>query len=182
MRTLKLDRTTADELVELLENCDPKLEGTWRYDLSADIRTEFGMMSREERKVNDEFMAKEEDERIADEREKSRREQEAEWRKWTDQEQIKENITKMVGEQFARETYRKEVLKMPTISRCEFCAHWTQCGSAFGVCEKIDYGEATETSITCEGAGNNARIETGRLFGCTCFLKARKYENTQIKS
>jgi len=43
MRNLGLTRDEAEGLVDLLEDCDPKLEGTWRFDLSIQIRELFGM-------------------------------------------------------------------------------------------------------------------------------------------
>lgn len=47
-KNLKLARTEAEWLVDLLEDCDPKKEGTWRHDLAAEIRDLFGMTTREE--------------------------------------------------------------------------------------------------------------------------------------
>lgn len=48
MRNLPIDRNEAEWLVNLLEECDPKKSGTWRFDLASEIRTLFGMVSREE--------------------------------------------------------------------------------------------------------------------------------------
>jgi len=45
MRSIELNRTTAEDLVDLLESCDPKKEGTWRWDLADDVRAAFGMVS-----------------------------------------------------------------------------------------------------------------------------------------
>ena len=44
-RPLMLDRTEAENLVDLLEDCDPKKVGTWRHDMADDIRKLFGMIS-----------------------------------------------------------------------------------------------------------------------------------------
>lgn len=49
MRNLPLNRTQAEWLVDLLEEgCDPAKHGSWRHDLSAEIRLLFGMCTREE--------------------------------------------------------------------------------------------------------------------------------------
>lgn len=48
MRNLPLRRTEAEFLVDLLEDCDPTKEGTWRHDMAAEIRHIFGMCSYEE--------------------------------------------------------------------------------------------------------------------------------------
>lgn len=42
-RNLTLGRTEAKWLVELLEDCDPKVAGTWRHDMAAEVRELFGM-------------------------------------------------------------------------------------------------------------------------------------------
>lgn len=49
-RNLTLTRDDAENLVDLLENCDPKKEGYWRHILAADIREMFGMISLEDEK------------------------------------------------------------------------------------------------------------------------------------
>jgi len=45
---LILTRTEAEDLVELLENCDKKVVGSWRHDIADDIRKLCGMYSLEE--------------------------------------------------------------------------------------------------------------------------------------
>lgn len=48
--SFSIDRTTAEWLVDLLEKCDPKESGTWRFDLASEIRQEFGMVTLEREK------------------------------------------------------------------------------------------------------------------------------------
>ena len=48
MRDISLTRNEGEWLVDLLENCDQKKEGSWRFDLADEIRKKFGMVSREE--------------------------------------------------------------------------------------------------------------------------------------
>lgn len=45
-RNLSLTRDQAEWLVDLLEYCDPKTEGSWRHDLASEIREQFGMSPR----------------------------------------------------------------------------------------------------------------------------------------
>lgn len=52
IRGLHLGRTTAEELVKLLEACEPKAAGSWRHTLAADIRHEFGMITFEQQQTN----------------------------------------------------------------------------------------------------------------------------------
>jgi hypothetical protein len=47
MITIRLFRTEAENLMDLLEDCDPKKEGTWRFDIADQIRETFGMCTRE---------------------------------------------------------------------------------------------------------------------------------------
>lgn len=47
-RNLALSRNEAERLVELLEDCDPKVAGTWRHDMAAEVRELFGMATREQ--------------------------------------------------------------------------------------------------------------------------------------
>lgn len=49
-RGIILSRNEAEDLVILLEDCDPKQIGTWRHDIAAQIRQNFGMVSFEEEK------------------------------------------------------------------------------------------------------------------------------------
>lgn len=49
---LTLGRTEAEWLVDLLENCDPAIVGTWRHDMAKDVRGLFGMCSLEQEKEN----------------------------------------------------------------------------------------------------------------------------------
>ena len=49
-RDWTLTRTEAENLVDLLEDCDPKEVGTWRHDLASELRELFGMVSLEEEK------------------------------------------------------------------------------------------------------------------------------------
>ncbi len=44
MRDISLTRTQGEALVDLLEDCDPLVVGTWRHDIAADIRQAFGMV------------------------------------------------------------------------------------------------------------------------------------------
>jgi hypothetical protein len=43
MRTISLSRDEAEWLVDLLEECDPKLVGSWRFALAEEIRFAYGM-------------------------------------------------------------------------------------------------------------------------------------------
>jgi hypothetical protein len=47
-KLLELTRTEADELIDLLEDCDIKKVGIWRHSIAADIRELFGYCSFEE--------------------------------------------------------------------------------------------------------------------------------------
>lgn len=55
MRQLDLGRDEAEWLVDLLEDCDPNKEGSWRFTMARDIRNLFGMISleaeREKKKI-----------------------------------------------------------------------------------------------------------------------------------
>lgn len=48
MRNVSMSRDDAENLVDLLELCDPVKVGTWRHDLAANIREVFGMTTREQ--------------------------------------------------------------------------------------------------------------------------------------
>lgn len=48
MRNLPISRDQAEWLVDLLEEADPAKVGSWRVDLSREIRELFGMCTREE--------------------------------------------------------------------------------------------------------------------------------------
>lgn len=52
-RQILLSRTQADALLDLLEDCDPAVVGTWRHDLADEIRTAFGYCSIAESKRRD---------------------------------------------------------------------------------------------------------------------------------
>jgi hypothetical protein len=49
MRNLPLDRTNAEALVDLLEDCDMNEVGIWRQILAEDIRELFAMKPNEQR-------------------------------------------------------------------------------------------------------------------------------------
>ena len=48
MRNISISRDEAEWLVDLLEKCDRKTEGSWRFDLADQIRETFGMVTREQ--------------------------------------------------------------------------------------------------------------------------------------
>lgn len=48
MKNVPMSRDDAENLVDLLEDCDPSKVGTWRHDLAANIREAFGMTTREQ--------------------------------------------------------------------------------------------------------------------------------------
>jgi len=47
MRHLTLTRDEAEALVDLLEDCNPETQGTWRFNIADELRELFGMCSRE---------------------------------------------------------------------------------------------------------------------------------------
>ena len=47
-RDLHITRQEGEWLVDLLEKCDPKKEGSWRHDLASEIRELFGMVTLEQ--------------------------------------------------------------------------------------------------------------------------------------
>ena len=58
-RNLTLTRTEAEMLVDLLEDCDPLVAGTWRHHLAGEIRELFGMVPLDiEKKTQEEELKK----------------------------------------------------------------------------------------------------------------------------
>lgn len=51
-RSIIIDRNEADWLIELLEDCDPTKVGTWRHDIAAEIREQFGYPTRDQEAAN----------------------------------------------------------------------------------------------------------------------------------
>jgi hypothetical protein len=47
-RSVELTRDEAERLVDLLEDCDLKVVGTWRHAIAEDIREAFGMITLDE--------------------------------------------------------------------------------------------------------------------------------------
>lgn len=45
MKNVPMSRDDAENLVNLLEACDPAKVGSWRHDLAANIREVFGMVT-----------------------------------------------------------------------------------------------------------------------------------------